>query len=129
MGGRSPTFRVRTPTHSHVRGRPCWDLTTGATLNAATLTNGTTGNGTVNLGMLLSRDGRVTAFDNNSTNLVAGTSHERPFAPTAGCCPDMAAGRRANVRLTRDLPDIWPDKRSLSCLRSAPKVGQSRLPC
>ena len=51
-----------------------FDLTIRAALNAATLTNGRTGNGTVNLGMLLSRHGRVAAFDNNSTNLVARTS-------------------------------------------------------
>lgn len=50
------------------------DLRTGVSLRAATLSNGTQGNGPVSLGMLLSRDGRVTAFDNNSTNLVAGAS-------------------------------------------------------
>jgi Tol biopolymer transport system component len=50
------------------------DLRTGARLNAATLTNGTVGNGPISLGMLLSRDGRATAFDNNSTNLVAGAT-------------------------------------------------------
>lgn len=50
------------------------DLRTGVSVRAATLGNGTQGNGPVSLGMLLSRDGRVTAFDNNSTNLVAGAS-------------------------------------------------------
>lgn len=50
------------------------DLRTGVSLNAATLSNGTVGNGAISLGMLLSRDGRATAFDNNSTNLVAGAS-------------------------------------------------------
>jgi hypothetical protein len=46
------------------------DLTTGAILNAATLTNGTVGNGIVTVSALLSRDGRVAAFDNNATNLL-----------------------------------------------------------
>lgn len=50
------------------------DLRTGASLHAATLSNGTKGNGPISLGMLLSRDGQATAFDNNATNLVAGTS-------------------------------------------------------
>ncbi len=50
------------------------DLITGATLNAATLTNGTVGNGKVTTAALLSRDGRVAAFDNNATNLLGGVS-------------------------------------------------------
>lgn len=50
------------------------DLTTGTRLNPASLSNGTRGNGTISGGMLLSRDGRAAAFDNNSTNLVAGAS-------------------------------------------------------
>lgn len=50
------------------------DLRTGVSLNAATLSNGSKGNGPITLGMLLSRDGRATAFDNNATNLVAGAS-------------------------------------------------------
>ena len=73
--GRKVAYVPRSNTNPQPAARPTvLDLTTGAALNAATLTNGTTGNGTVNLGMLLSRDGRVTAFDNNSTNLEAGTS-------------------------------------------------------
>jgi hypothetical protein len=40
----------------------------------------------------------------------------------------MEAGRGTIVRLTRALPDHRPDKRSLACLRSAPKVGQSESP-
>lgn len=73
--GRKVAYVPRSNTNPRPIVRPTViDLTTGATLNAATLTNGTAGNGTVNLGMLLSRDGRVTAFDNNSTNLVAGAS-------------------------------------------------------
>lgn len=48
------------------------DLATGATVNAATLTNGTVGNGQVTVNALLSRDGRIAAFDNNSTNLLGG---------------------------------------------------------
>ncbi len=73
--GRKVAYVPRSNTNPQPRARPTvLDLTTGATLNAATLTNGRMGNGTVNLGMLLSRDGRVTAFDNNSTNLVVGTS-------------------------------------------------------
>lgn len=73
--GRRVAYVPRSNTNPQPPARPTvLDLTTGAALNAATLTNGTAGNGTVNLGMLLSRDGRVTAFDNNSTNLVAGTS-------------------------------------------------------
>ena len=50
------------------------DLLTGARLNAATLTNGTVGNGLTNTNVLLSRDGKVTAFSNNSTNLLGGVS-------------------------------------------------------
>lgn len=50
------------------------DLQTGATLNAATLSNGTAGNGRTVVSALLSRDGRVASFSNNSTNLVAGAS-------------------------------------------------------
>jgi len=50
------------------------DLATGASLNPASLSNGTRGNGAVSGGMLISRDGGAAAFDNNSTNLVAGTS-------------------------------------------------------
>ena len=50
------------------------DLATGAIVNAATLTNGTVGNGNVTVSALLSRDGRVAAFDNNSTNLLGGLS-------------------------------------------------------
>lgn len=73
--GRRVAYVPRSNTNPQPRARPTvLDLSTGATLNAATLTNGTAGNGTVNLGMLLSRNGQVTAFDNNSTNLVAGTS-------------------------------------------------------
>lgn len=48
------------------------DLTTAAVVNAATLTNGTVGNGQVSVNALLSRNGRAVAFDNNSTNLLGG---------------------------------------------------------
>ena len=73
--GRKVAYVPRSNTNPQPPARPIvLDLTNGTTLNAATLTSGTMGNGRVNLGMLLSRDGRVTAFDNNSTNLVAGTS-------------------------------------------------------
>ena len=48
------------------------DLTTGSSLNAATLTNGTAGNGNTNTTALLSRDGKTAAFSNNSTNLLGG---------------------------------------------------------
>jgi Tol biopolymer transport system component len=50
------------------------DLATGARVNAATLSNGTAGNGSITTAVLLSRDGRTAAFDNNATNLVAGAS-------------------------------------------------------
>ena len=50
------------------------DLVTGARVNAATLTNGTVGNGNVTTGVLLSRDGKFAAFGNNSTNLLGGLS-------------------------------------------------------
>jgi Tol biopolymer transport system component len=50
------------------------DLVTGASLNAATLSNGTVGNGLTNTTVLLSRDGRAAAFSNNSTNLLGGVS-------------------------------------------------------
>ncbi len=48
------------------------DLVTGARLNAATLTNGTVGNGNTTTNLLLSRDGKAAAFGNNSTNLLGG---------------------------------------------------------
>ena len=48
------------------------DLATGARLNAATLTNGTVGNGNTTTTVLLSRDGKTAAFGNNSTNLLGG---------------------------------------------------------
>ena len=50
------------------------DLASGAVLNAATLSNGTVGNGRTTVSALLSRDGTVAAFDNNSTNLLGGLS-------------------------------------------------------
>ena len=50
------------------------DLTTGARVNAATLTNGTVGNGNTTTAVLLSRDGKTAAFANNSTNLLGGLS-------------------------------------------------------
>jgi Tol biopolymer transport system component len=50
------------------------DLVTGAPVNAATLSNGTVGNGRVTTSVLLSRDGRTVAFGNNSTNLLGGVS-------------------------------------------------------
>ena len=50
------------------------DLASGARVNAATLSNGTAGNGNVNTSVLLSRDGRAVAFGNNSTNLLGGLS-------------------------------------------------------
>lgn len=50
------------------------DIATGARVNAATLSNGTVGNGLTTNNVLLSRDGKAAAFGNNSTNLVAGPS-------------------------------------------------------
>jgi Tol biopolymer transport system component len=50
------------------------DLATGARVNAATLTDGTVGNGNVTTAVLLSRDGQAAAFGNNSTNLLGGLS-------------------------------------------------------
>lgn len=50
------------------------DLATGALVNAATLTNGTVGNGKTTTNVLLSRDGRAAAFGSNSTNLLGGVS-------------------------------------------------------
>jgi Tol biopolymer transport system component len=50
------------------------DLVTGARVNAATLSNGTVGNGLTNTTVLLSRDGKTAAFSNNSTNLLGGVS-------------------------------------------------------
>ncbi len=50
------------------------DIATGALVNAATLTNGTVGNGQTTTSVLLSRDGRIAAFGNNSTNLLGGVS-------------------------------------------------------
>lgn len=48
------------------------DIATGARVNAATLSNGTVGNGLTTTNVLLSRDGKTAAFGNNSTNLLAG---------------------------------------------------------
>jgi Tol biopolymer transport system component len=48
------------------------DVATGALLNLATLTNGTVGNGQTTTSALISRDGRVSAFGNDSTNLLGG---------------------------------------------------------
>lgn len=50
------------------------DIATGARVNAATLSNGTVGNGNVTNNVLLSRNGNAAAFGNNSTNLLAGRS-------------------------------------------------------
>ena len=50
------------------------DIATGARVNAATLSNGTVGNGLTTTNVLLSRDGKAAAFGNNSTNLLAGLS-------------------------------------------------------
>ena len=50
------------------------DLVTGTVVNAATLSNGTVGNGRTTTAALLSRDGRAAAFANDATNLVAGAS-------------------------------------------------------
>jgi hypothetical protein len=43
-------------------------------VNAATLSNGTVGNGRTTVSALLSRDGKAAAFDNNATNLLGGLS-------------------------------------------------------
>ena len=50
------------------------DIATGARVNAATLSNGTLGNGLTTTNVLLSRDGTTAAFGNNSTNLLGGLS-------------------------------------------------------
>jgi Tol biopolymer transport system component len=50
------------------------DLATGAELNVATLSTGKVGNGNTTVTALLSRDGKVAAFDNNATNLLGGVS-------------------------------------------------------
>jgi Tol biopolymer transport system component len=50
------------------------DLATGARVNAATLSNGTAGDGRTTTNVLLSRDGKTAAFGNNSTNLLGGLS-------------------------------------------------------
>jgi Tol biopolymer transport system component len=50
------------------------DLVTGASLNVATLSNGTVGNGRTTTTALVSRDGKAAAFANNSTNLLGGLS-------------------------------------------------------
>lgn len=49
-------------------------LASGILTNAATLSNGTVGNGNTSVGALLSRDGSAVAFGNNATNLVAGAA-------------------------------------------------------
>ncbi|MDP3824754.1 MAG: hypothetical protein Q8R33_25050 [Burkholderiales bacterium] len=43
-------------------------------LNPATLSNGTVGDGRTTVSALLSRDGKVAAFDNNVINLLGGLS-------------------------------------------------------
>lgn len=72
--GRKLAYVQRTNTNPGAHVPRVIDLATGASLNPASLANGATGNGTVSGGMLISRDGGAAAFDNNSTNLVAGTS-------------------------------------------------------
>lgn len=46
------------------------DVATGVLINAATLTNGTVGNGRTTVSALLSRQGQAVAFGNNATNLL-----------------------------------------------------------
>jgi hypothetical protein len=72
--GRKVAYVQRTNTNPGMHVPAVIDLTTGVRFNPASLSNGTTGNGPISGGMLMSRDGRAAAFDNNSTNLVAGTS-------------------------------------------------------
>ena len=72
--GRKVAYVQRTNTNPGKHVPTVIDLTTGARLNVASLSNGTIGNGPISGGMLLSRDGRAAAFDNDSTNLVAGAS-------------------------------------------------------
>ena len=72
--GRKVAYVQRTNTNPGAHVPRVVDLVTGASLNPASLSNGTIGNGTVSGGLLISRDGSAAAFDNNSTNLVAGTS-------------------------------------------------------
>ena len=50
------------------------DIATGARVNAATLSNGTVGNGRTTTDVLLSSEGKAAAFGNNSTNLLGGLS-------------------------------------------------------
>lgn len=50
------------------------DIATGVRVNAATLSDGTVGNGLTTTNVLLSRDGNAAAFGNNSTNLLGGLS-------------------------------------------------------
>lgn len=71
---RKAAYVARTPGSSQtsVQTPAVVDLATGAILNAATLTNGTVGNGKTTVGVLLSRDGKAAVFDNNSTNLLGG---------------------------------------------------------
>ena len=71
---RKAAYVVRTPgsTQTSVQSPAVIDLATGAMLNAATLTDGTVGNGKTTVTVLLSRDGRAAVFDNNSTNLIGG---------------------------------------------------------
>lgn len=71
---RKAAYVARTPgsTQTSVQSPAVVDLVTGAVLNAATLTNGTVGNGNTTVTVLLSRDGKAAVFDNNSTNLIGG---------------------------------------------------------
>lgn len=72
--GRKVAYVQRTNTNPGAHVPRVIDLVTGTSLNPASLSNGTKGNGTISGGMFLSRNGGAAAFDNNSTNLVAGTS-------------------------------------------------------
>ena len=72
--GRKVAYVQRSNTNPGAHVPTVIDLTTGDRLNPATLSNGTRGNGPISGGMLISRDGRAVAFDNTSTNLVAGAS-------------------------------------------------------
>lgn len=72
--GLKAAYVASTPGNSQtsVRTPAVVDIATGAVLNAATLSNGTVGNGRTTVSVLLSRDGNAAAFDNDSTNLLGG---------------------------------------------------------
>jgi hypothetical protein len=73
------------------------DFLVGTLLNAATLPNGTAGNGSTSINALLSSEVAAVAFDNISTNLAAGTSTPGVLRAYRKLLQPWSGGRRART--------------------------------